>query len=84
MKKTIQDIPITPNMLDLIQFIKDSENDFIIVSNSNSLFIQWIIERYDTLKNVKQIYTNPLSFDENGVAKIGVAHEHNCSKCDFN
>lgn len=71
--KTINDIPPVDGMIELIQKLKELNFDIIIVSDANSFFIRTWLEKYDLLKFVKEIFTNPGEF-RNGLLTIKMYH----------
>lgn len=40
------------------------------MSDSNSLFIDWILQENNMKKNIHKIFTNPAYFDESGFLRI--------------
>lgn len=55
--------------------------DVVIISDSNSLFIETILDEHDCSKGVQEVHTNPASFNENGCLIIKRYHAHTCDTC---
>ena len=55
--------------------------DIVIVSDSNTVFIETILENQGCLESVKEIHTNPGEFNEKGKLVITRYHSHTCNTC---
>lgn len=55
--------------------------DVIIISDSNTVFIETILNEHNCSKAIKDIHTNPASFDKNGLLVIKRCHSHTCDTC---
>ncbi|XP_067891486.1 pyridoxal phosphate phosphatase PHOSPHO2 [Heterodontus francisci] len=86
MKQVMQSMPIIPGMVDLLKFICQSKDqvDCIIISDSNTIFINWILEVINSTLAFDSILTNPATFDEESHLTIKNFHFHNCPQCPDN
>uniref|UniRef100_A0A1B6M9F2 Pyridoxal phosphate phosphatase PHOSPHO2 n=1 Tax=Graphocephala atropunctata TaxID=36148 RepID=A0A1B6M9F2_9HEMI len=73
-KETILDamkkLTPTPNMLELLKWLKVEGHEMIIISDSNSVFIEEWLQKKNLQDFIKHVFTNPASFDENGLLTI--------------
>ncbi|XP_052245415.1 pyridoxal phosphate phosphatase PHOSPHO2-like isoform X2 [Dreissena polymorpha] len=74
MKNIIANIPFTPGMSDLLEYLRNSCFEVIIISDSNSVFINTALEQKGFKDVVDKVYTNPAHYDENGLLKIAFYH----------
>lgn len=73
-KKLIANLSPVPGMPELIKFLSDHFNtDVIIISDSNSYFINLWIEANNLKDNVLRVFTNPAHF-ENELLNIEMFH----------
>ena len=79
MKRCIEEIPLTDGMEELFKYIDAKKFDVIIISDSNSTFIKYSMDKYHL--EVNAVYTNPASYDQNGCLKIDWYHRQNW--CDL-
>lgn len=68
----MEQIPFTPGMLELLSRLTDARADVIIISDSNSVFIEHILKSAGV--TVAKVYTNPARFDEAGLLHIEGYH----------
>ncbi|KAF2905882.1 hypothetical protein ILUMI_00294 [Ignelater luminosus] len=72
--KAIIDIPPICGMPELIKDLSENLNyDVIIISDSNSYFINVWLKEHKLLNNIKKVFTNPAEFS-NGLLKIEMYH----------
>ncbi|XP_071952010.1 pyridoxal phosphate phosphatase PHOSPHO2-like [Antedon mediterranea] len=77
-------IPYVGGMKELLQFQgKTSSIDCVIVSDSNKIFIDCILEDAGLLGSIDAVYTNPAEF-HNGRLSVKHYHEHKCQRCPAN
>lgn len=71
----------TEKMPELLQWLREEGHEIIIISDSNSMFIdEWL--RYNNLSDcVARVFTNPASFDESGLLVIKPYHDQDW--CDL-
>ncbi|XP_074001534.1 pyridoxal phosphate phosphatase PHOSPHO2 [Numenius arquata] len=86
MKRTMTTIPFTAGMVDLLGFIGENKDlfDCIIVSDSNTVFIDWILKAADFHKVFDEVFTNPAAFSNTGYLTVQNFHAHHCAKCPKN
>lgn len=64
----------TSKMAELLTWLKDEGHEIIIISDSNSLFISEWLCHTNLHSCVKKVFTNPASFEENGLLTIMPYH----------
>ncbi|XP_012882461.1 PREDICTED: pyridoxal phosphate phosphatase PHOSPHO2 [Dipodomys ordii] len=86
MKRTMLSMPFTPGVVELFNFIRENKDKFdcIIISDSNSVFIDWILEAADFHDVFDNVFTNPAAFDSNGHLTVENYHAHSCDRCPKN
>ncbi|CAH2305721.1 pyridoxal phosphate phosphatase PHOSPHO2 [Pelobates cultripes] len=86
MKRIMIDIPYTPGMTDLLQFIGHNKDyfDCIIISDSNTIFIDWILTHGNVHTVFDKVFTNPAAFDPLGNLTVQNFHIHHCTECPKN
>jgi 2-hydroxy-3-keto-5-methylthiopentenyl-1-phosphate phosphatase len=57
------DIPVTDGMIELLKYCQDQNYETIIISDSNSVFIDMILENAQLTKMVTKVFTNPAYFN---------------------
>ena len=55
--------------------------DAIIISDSNSVFIEHILKQCDVGSVVTEVFTNPAYFDDSGRLRVHRFHSHTCPTC---
>ena len=83
-EQCLQSLPFTKGMKELLYFIATEKIECIIISDSNSFFIKYLLEFGDITHCVKEVYTNPASWTESQLLTIQHYHSHNCGKCPAN
>ena len=71
-------------MAELFKHLRDHNIDIIIASDSNTYFIDWILEANGLKDMVKAVFTNHASFDEQGYLRIKIHNDHKCEDCPVN
>ncbi|XP_030065564.1 pyridoxal phosphate phosphatase PHOSPHO2 [Microcaecilia unicolor] len=86
MKKMMTAIPFTAGIHELLDFIAHRKHmfDCIIISDSNAVFIDWILKSAGLLGVFDAIFTNPATFDDFGYLVVQNFHAHLCSECPSN
>lgn len=57
------------------------DTDAIIVSDSNSVFIECIVQECGVADVFKAVLTNPASFSKDGLLSVAWHHTHSCQRC---
>lgn len=86
MKRLMTAIPYTPGMTELLQFIGQNKDHFdcIIISDSNTVFIDWILTHANVHTVFDKVFTNPAAFDPLGNLTVQNYHVHHCNECPRN
>ncbi|XP_004634830.1 pyridoxal phosphate phosphatase PHOSPHO2 [Octodon degus] len=86
MKRAMTSVPFSPGMLELFNFIRKNKEmfDCIIISDSNSVFIEWILEAANFHDVFDKVFTNPAAFDSHGCLTVENYHAHSCKRCPKN
>lgn len=65
-----------------VKAVADSANAHsIIISDSNSVFINQILSREGLQAHCSHIFTNPARFDDSGRLHVNRFHSHSCQRC---
>ncbi|KAM4744095.1 pyridoxal phosphate phosphatase PHOSPHO2 isoform 1-T2 [Anableps anableps] len=82
----METIPFTPGMVDLLTFISENKStvDCIIVSDANTMFIDWVLKGAGLRAAVDQVFSNLASVSESGYMELQHHHSHDCAKCPAN
>lgn len=82
----METIPLTAGMADLLTFILEHKRavDCIVISDSNTMFIEWILQAVELRAAVDHIFTNPARINEQGFMEVRHHHSHDCSQCPVN
>ncbi|KAF3686939.1 putative phosphatase phospho2 [Channa argus] len=85
-RNVMETIPFTAGMTDLLTFILENKStvDCIVISDSNTMFIDWILHAAGLHRAVDHIFTNPAKFNELGYMEVRCYHSHDCSRCPIN
>lgn len=85
-RELMQTIPFTDGMIELLKFICQSKSDIdcIIVSDSNTLFIDWILEAGGVVHAIDSVFSNPARIDQRGYIEVRCFHSHSCERCPVN
>lgn len=70
----IVDIKWTQGMIELLHFLDQKSYEMIIISDSNSVFIDAILNAANVHSVFKGIFTNNADFDENGCLRVYPYH----------
>ncbi|XP_075465239.1 pyridoxal phosphate phosphatase PHOSPHO2 [Ascaphus truei] len=86
MKRIMIAIPYTPGMTELLHFIGQRKDffDCIIISDSNTIFIDWILTHANVHAVFDKVFTNPAAFDHVGNLTLQNFHLHHCAECPTN
>ncbi|XP_022531118.2 pyridoxal phosphate phosphatase PHOSPHO2 isoform X2 [Astyanax mexicanus] len=85
-RSVMETIPFTDGMVELLTFISQSKSeiDCIIVSDSNTLFIDWILQARGLKNAIDSVFTNPASVNNEGCIGVQCFHSHQCDHCPVN
>ncbi|ESP04317.1 hypothetical protein LOTGIDRAFT_136443 [Lottia gigantea] len=84
-KQNMAEIKLTEGMEKLLDLAKGDKYDSIIISDSNSHFIECILENFKLSSVFSKVFTNPASFDDKGCLKIKFYHKQDyCSLSTIN
>ncbi|XP_076012436.1 pyridoxal phosphate phosphatase PHOSPHO2 [Genypterus blacodes] len=85
-RSVLETIPFTGGMMDLLSFISEHKStiDCIVISDSNTMFIDWILQAAGVQTAVDQVFTNPARLNELGYMEIQHYHSHDCARCPVN
>ncbi|XP_022598607.1 probable phosphatase phospho2 [Seriola dumerili] len=85
-QSVMETIPFTAGMTDLLTFISQNKStiDCIVISDSNTMFIDWILHAAGLHAAVDQVFTNPAKFNELGYMEVQCYHSHECNRCPVN
>ncbi|XP_033843823.1 pyridoxal phosphate phosphatase PHOSPHO2 [Periophthalmus magnuspinnatus] len=85
-RSVLETIPFTDGMKELLTYISQHKNsiDCIVISDSNTLFIEWILQASGLQSAVDHVFTNPADINEQGYMEVRGYHTHNCTKCPVN
>lgn len=70
----VEEIDFVPGMKKLLRFISESNCDSVIISDSNSVFIDHILAKAGLKDTVKSVFTNPAAFDDAECLQIQFYH----------
>lgn len=86
LRSVMETIPLTAGMADLLAFILEHKRavDCIVVSDSNAMFIEWILQAAELRAAVDRVFTNPARVNEQGRVEVRPHHSHDCKRCPVN
>lgn len=80
----IASIPLTPGILQLLSAVRDENVTAIIVSDSNTLFIQRILDKHGLSDHFQRIFTNPAHLHSSRIVVEPYENQTGCSICSQN
>ncbi|XP_058486393.1 pyridoxal phosphate phosphatase PHOSPHO2 [Solea solea] len=85
-QSVMETIPFTAGMTDLLSYISQNKStiDCIIISDSNTMFIDWVLHAAGLQAAVDRVFTNPAKFNELGHMEVQCHHSHQCDRCPVN
>lgn len=86
MRAVMESIPLTEGMLELLTFISENKSDIdcIIISDSNTVFIDWVLHASGLKSAIDDVFTNPANIDARGYVSVRCFHAHDCTQCPIN
>lgn len=79
-KNFLENLTISKGFVNLLNYLKPKNAEKIVVSDANSLFINWILEKNGFPSYFNKIFTN-LARIQNGRIKTAHYHKHDCKLC---
>lgn len=73
-EEAVKKIPVTNGVDKLLEFLHKNNNEVIIISDSNSVFIQKWLEATCLSHTVRKVFTNPAHYDDDGCLRIQMYH----------
>lgn len=73
--RAMQNLTPAPKMSELLSWLRDEGHETIIISDSNSVFISAWLDYRNLHECVRRVFTNPASFEENGLLSIAPYHD---------
>ncbi|KAL4636184.1 D-3-phosphoglycerate dehydrogenase [Arapaima gigas] len=85
-RRVMESVPFTDGMVEVLGFIASNKKiiDCIIISDSNTLFIDWILQAAGVKGAVDRVFTNPARVDHRGYITVERYHSHECGQCPVN
>ncbi|XP_028991098.1 probable phosphatase phospho1 [Betta splendens] len=85
-QSAVEEIPPTPGLLNLLQYLGSRREDFelVVISDANAFFIETWLEHAGVRPLFRHIFTNPASFDRSGRLVVLPFHSHSCPRCPDN
>ena len=84
-KEFIEVLPLNQGFKELFEFIGENKENFecIIISGSNTLFVEWII-KFNKIEHLfDRFYSNIAELNHEILIKLEPTHVHDCEDCDF-
>lgn len=72
--KCLKEIKLTEGMRELLTSIPRDNTEFIVISDANSVFIDYILKSLGLRDLFQALFTNPAEFDENGCLHLQMYH----------
>ena len=82
--RCFESLKFTAGMKEACNFLHEKGVSTIIISDSNSYFIDHLLQRDSLCHIFCSVYTNPAEWDSNGCLHIEQYHKHECSVCPPN
>ncbi|KAM4603051.1 pyridoxal phosphate phosphatase PHOSPHO2 [Polymixia lowei] len=85
-RNVMETIPFTDGMTELLTFISEHKSavDCIVISDSNTMFIDWILRAAGLQSAVDRVFTNPAKINKQGYMEVQCYHSHDCARCPIN
>ncbi|NXQ04502.1 PHOP1 phosphatase, partial [Vidua macroura] len=86
LRATYENIPLSPGMAELFQFLSKHQELFelVLISDANTFGIEAKLRAAGVRSLFRKIFSNPASFDRRGVLTLGPYHSHKCLECPAN
>uniref|UniRef100_A0A8C8R8L3 Phosphoethanolamine/phosphocholine phosphatase n=1 Tax=Pelusios castaneus TaxID=367368 RepID=A0A8C8R8L3_9SAUR len=85
-KMVYENIPLSPGMPELFQFLSKNQDQFeiILLSDANMFGIECTLRAAGFYSLFRKIFSNPSGFDKRGYLTLGPYHTHKCPQCPAN
>ncbi|XP_074892487.1 phosphoethanolamine/phosphocholine phosphatase isoform X1 [Buteo buteo] len=85
-KTVYENIPLSPGMPELFQFLSKNHELFeiILISDANMFGIECNLRAAGFYSLFRKIFSNPSGFDKRGYFTLGPYHSHKCLDCPAN
>ncbi|NXP50342.1 PHOP1 phosphatase, partial [Heliornis fulica] len=85
-KTVYENIPLSPGMPDLFQFLSKNHELFeiILISDANMFGIESNLRAAGFYSLFRKVFSNPSGFDKKGYFTLGPYHSHKCLDCPAN
>ncbi|XP_010583784.1 PREDICTED: phosphoethanolamine/phosphocholine phosphatase isoform X2 [Haliaeetus leucocephalus] len=85
-KTVYENIPLSPGMPELFQFLSKNHELFeiILISDANMFGIECSLRAAGFYSLFRKIFSNPSGFDKRGYFTLGPYHSHKCLDCPAN
>nr|CAD7255781.1 unnamed protein product [Timema shepardi] len=84
-KDVINKIPVIPGLDDVMKFLHKNNSEIIVVSDSNSVFINEWLKNASLDSLINHVFTNPARFNPEGCLEIEMYHAQDwCTICTKN
>ena len=66
---------MTPGMRECVEFIAEEGGEAIIVSDSNTVFIRHLLDKWGLADRFRRVFTNPAYFGQDGMLNVKYFHQ---------
>jgi len=81
----MSEIKFSPGMMELLRNLDQTKTEVIIISDSNSVFIEHILDVNGIRDTVSKVFTNPAQFNNHGRLELQMYHfQESCSLSTVN
>jgi len=85
MLQVMTELQFSPGMVELLSGVDRDKTETIIISDSNSVFIETILRHHKMQHLVNKVFTNPAEFNDKGQLEISMYHvQDTCSLSTVN
>ena len=77
----VREIPFVQGMESLLRWLQKQDAEVLIISDSNSAFINTLLDMHDLHQCIKHVYTNPAKLNDDDV--LTVDYYHTQDWCDL-
>lgn len=80
----LETLPFSTGMKELLAFILSQEIHCIIISDSNTYFIEYLLSNAGLKRVFSEIHTNPAYWNDFEQLCVAYYHNHSCKRCPAN